>query len=163
MHMRSTLLPLLLSLACTGGSFAQTGPASRAGAATRPVARYLEQERALEEALTRHDRAVAMNWLAGEFEVRSAAKPDSMDIDSWLRQELASKRHERLITDLAVREVDDLAVASFFLVGGNTLGAAVTTQFVVDIWRQSDSKLLARFISRSSNTKASPVRPTGRE
>jgi len=117
----------------------------------------------LEEALTKHDRAAATTWLAGDFEVRSATTSDSMDLDSWLRQELASKRHERLITDLAVREVDDLVVASFFLVGGNMPGAAVATQFVIDIWRQSDSKLLARFISRTPKTKAVPIRPTGRE
>jgi len=158
-----TLLPLLLSLACTGGSFAQTGPAPRADSATRPVARYLEQERALEEALTMHDRPAATNWLAGEFDVRSAAKPDSMDLDSWLRQELASTKGKRLVTGLAVREIDDLAIASFFLVGGNAPDAAGVTQFVVDIWRQSDSKLLARFINRTSNTKATPIRPTGRE
>jgi len=161
-------LALSLTLLFVSGALAQADPTRRVpdqaqGAATRSVARYLDQERALEESLSRHDRSAVTRWLADDFEARSAASPDTADLNTWLRREFASKRHERLISDLAVREVDGLAVVSFLLYGGSARSSAEATQYVVDLWRQSENKLLARFIDRSSSAPPAPVRPSGRE
>ena len=135
------------------------------GMATRSVSKYLGLERALQEGLTDRKRASVRTLLADDFELRTAASPDVIAADEWLRRELASPEHDHLVQDLAVRELDDVAVVSFLLEPAHVrpAGRAVVTMFVVDVWRQSPSKLMSRYIVQPAAAPAPRARPTGRE
>ena len=135
------------------------------GMATRSVSKYLGLERALQEGLTDRKRASVRALLADDFELRTAASPDVIGVDEWLRRELAAAAHDRLVQDLAVRELDDVAVVSFLLepARARPAGRAVVTMFVVDVWRQSPSKLMSRYIVQPAAAPAPRARPTGRE
>lgn len=135
-----------------------------AGAATRSVSRYLDLERNLQEALAGRDRSAVKGLLAEDFEARTFSDADGLGADEWLRRETAAPARRR-VRELAVHEADDIAVASFILEGLKTPGAAsrASTLFVVDIWRQSTGKLLARYVDRPSRPPVLPDRPSGKE
>jgi hypothetical protein len=133
------------------------------GMATRSVSRYLGLERRLQDALAGHDRAGVLALLADEFELRTAAGPETTGADDWLRHEFASPQPEGLVRDLSVREADDLAIVSFLLDRGRAGRAASSTWFVVDVWRQSTQRLLSRSMARASGAPRRPGRPNGRE
>jgi hypothetical protein len=103
--------------------------------------------------------------LADDFDVRVAASPDALDADTWLRREWALPPRERMVRDLSVREFDDLAVVSFLLdaVPSQRAGSVGATLFVVDVWRQSSGRLLARHVERPFAVPPRPPRPSGRE
>ncbi len=135
------------------------------GMATRSVAKYLDLERALQEGLARRDRNSVVGLLADDFEVRTAATPDAIAGDEWLRREFASSARDRIVRDLSVREFDDLAIVSFLLdrAKGPRAAGAGATLFVVDVWRQSSARLLTRYVEHPANPPPVPSRPTGRE
>lgn len=126
-------------------------------AATRSVARYLDQERALIDALARRDKVAAGNLLAEDFVARSAADADVLEGGDWLKRTLRAPRAS-LVRNLTVREADDLAVVSFLL----DHPGAKYSDFVVDLWRQSSGRLLSRSTSRAANAPARPPKPDGR-
>ncbi|MGZ5252582.1 MAG: nuclear transport factor 2 family protein [Caldimonas sp.] len=139
-------------------------PGMRAGGmATRSVSRYLGLERSLQEALAGRDRAGVTALLADDFVLRTSAGPDVESADDWLRRELASAQREGLVRDLSVREADDVAIVSFLLDRGPAGRPATATWFVVDVWRQSTQRLLARSMTRAAAAPRRPGRPTGRE
>ena len=142
---------------------ARGGPV--AGMATRSVSKYLNLERALQEGLIDRNRASVRALLADDFELRTAASPDVISADDWLRRDLGSPAHDRILRDLAVRELDDVAVVSFLLEPAHARPRArvVVTMFVVDVWRQSSSKLMSRYIAQPTVAPARRARPTGRE
>jgi hypothetical protein len=138
------------------------GPA--AGAATRPVARYLGLEQGLQAALAAKDRAAVDKLLADDFEARSASAADPLARDEWLRGEFAHARRTR-VRQFSLREVDDLAVASFLLEDVKADGSSAHGRvlFVVDVWRQSTGRLLIRNLDQPAHPPALPDRPSGRQ
>jgi hypothetical protein len=142
-------------------AFAQPGGGPVRGTATRSVSLYLERERALAAAIDRHDRAAVESLLAADFTARSPAGPDVLNREPWLRSALSGRARESRVRDLAVKEEGDVAVVSFLLDSGEGRGA--TTQFVVDVWKSSAGKLLARHVASGAGAPPPPRRPTGRE
>jgi len=67
------------------------------------------------------------------------------------------------VRDLAVRELGDVAVVSFFLDHAAARATATATLYVVDVWRQADGRLTARYESQPTHPVAAPTRPRGRE
>jgi hypothetical protein len=135
------------------------------GMATRSVSKYLDLERRFQEALTNGDRKSVQSLLADDFEIRTLPSADSIGADEWLRRELGSHRHDGIVRDLGVREIDDVAVVSFLFEPAPAKGTAhsAPTLFVVDVWRQSSGKLLARYVDRPANPPPRQSRPSGRE
>jgi hypothetical protein len=132
------------------------------GLATRSVSHYLDLERGLLDDLANRDRAAATARLADDFASRTPDSDEVHSADSWLQQELAAPRG-RLVRDLSVREADDLAIVSFLLDRAPDGRRAASTWFVVDVWRRSTDRLVARSISRPVSTPPRPERPTGKE
>jgi hypothetical protein len=131
------------------------------GLATRSVSHYLDLERGLLDDLARRDRAAVQGRLAEDFASRS---PDSDEVhaaEDWLTKEFAAPPG-RVVRDLSVREADDLAIVSFLL-DRTPVGRGASTWFVVDVWRRSTDRLIARSISRPAAAPPRPNRPTGKE
>lgn len=157
---------LLLGVFCAVGlapaaGLAQPGGGPMRGTATRSVSLYLERERALASAIDRRDRTTAEGLLADDFSVRSPAGPDTLDREAWLRGVLGGPARDSRVRDLAVMEEGDVAVVSFLLDSGD--GRRATTQFVVDVWKASTGRLLARHVSAGTGAAPPTRRPTGRE
>lgn len=150
----------MLAAACTVAGAMPEGPPPGArgagGLATRDVSEYLRLERDLEDAIASHDPGSIDRLVDASFEWRSGATPDPVSRDDWLRAERATARHAARIRDLAVREEGELAIVSFVRDGkdGST--------FVVDVWRRSPQRLVARYAARPAPGPA-PKRPSGRE
>ena len=169
-HRSLTLSMLALCLAIAPAA-AQPGPTAGvrggpvAGMATRSVSKYLGLERSLEEGLAKRDRASVRALLADDFELRTGASPDAVAAGDWLRRELTSAGQDRIVQDLGVRELDDIAVVSFLLepAQARPRTRANGTMFVVDVWRQSSSKLISRYIEQPAVAPAQRHRPSGRE
>jgi hypothetical protein len=141
---------------------AQPARGAGGGLATRSVAHYLDLERGLLDSLARRDRAAVLARLADDFASRT---PDSGEVgsaDDWLQKEFSAPRG-RLVRDLSVREADDIAIVSFLLDRAPDGRRAASTWFVVDAWRRSTDRLLARSISRPIGAPLAPGRPTGKE
>lgn len=101
--------------------------------------------------------------LADDFVLRTSASTDVESVDDWLRREFALTYPGGLVRDLSVREADDLAIVSFLLDRGPEGRPATSTWFVVDVWRQSTQRLLARSVARAAGAPRRPGRPTGKE
>ncbi|HWY24159.1 MAG TPA: nuclear transport factor 2 family protein [Nevskia sp.] len=136
-----------------GAALAQDpAPAARgamAGTATRSVAQYTDLEQTLLEALRDHDRAAAQAKLAEDFELREPDGADAISGADWLDHWMGGTLSTFRIQDLAVREFGDFASVSFLQHSrGRIAGAALPAfTYVVDVWRQSDHKLLVRYVS----------------
>jgi hypothetical protein len=140
---------------------AQPSRGAVGGLATRSVSHYLDLERGLLNDLARRDRAAVQGRLAEDFASRS---PDSDEVhaaEDWLTKEFAAPPG-RLVRDLSVREADDLAIVSFLL-DRTPVGRGASTWFVVDVWRRSTDRLIARSISRPAAAPPRPSRPSGKE
>ena len=138
------------------------GPA--ASAATRSVARYLDLEHALQDALAARDKGAVQNLLSDDFEVRTADGPDALQKEEWLRAEFTHARRNR-VRQFSLREFDDVAVASFLLQSVKPDGSAARgpTLFVVDVWRQSTGKLQVRYTDQPAHPPSLNDRPSGRQ
>jgi len=130
--------------------------------ATRSVAHYLDLERALAAALREHRRDAAARMLAPEFELRSAESLDAVAAPAWLDAQMRARATAAVVRDLAVHELGDLAVVSFFLDGAPGRRAA-TTLYVVDVWKQADARLSARYEAQPAHPVPAPTLPRGRE
>ena len=139
------------------------GSAPAPATATRAVAHYLDLERALAAALREHRREAAAQMLAPEFEARSGEALDAIGARAWLDAQLRARTTPTVVRDLAVRELGDLAVVSFFVDAAPVRGAGTTTLYVVDIWRESDARLMARYEAQPAHPLRAPARPRGRE
>ncbi len=131
--------------------------------ATRSVSRYLGLERGLQDALAERNRAGVIALLADDFVLRTSARADVESVDDWLRREFAAAPTGGLVRDLSVREADDVSIVSFLLDRGPEGRPATSTWFVVDVWRQSTQRLLARSMTRAAAVPRRPSRPNGRE
>jgi hypothetical protein len=166
MPMRHAMLRRVLLAGCcalslvSAATFAQPGGPMR-GAATRSVSLYLGRERALAAAVDQRDRAAVEALIDDDFSARSPGSPDDLDREPWLRAMLGGHAGRTQVRDLSVREEGDVAVVSFLLDTGT--GHAAKTQFVVDVWRSSAGKLLARYVAAGTGAPPPTGRPTGRE
>lgn len=164
MRLRNFALSCLVGFVWAGAAVAQIAAATPgAGAATRDVAQYLNLERALQDALARHDRAAVLASLAQDFAVRASPNVDNADASAWLQLEFAASTDARLPRDLSVRKVNGLAVVSFYLQEAKPTARPRATAFVVDLWREADTKLLARISSPARGLRPMSVRPSGRD
>ena len=129
--------------------------------ATRSVSHYLDLERALAEALQDRRRDAVVPMLAPDFETRSAQALDAVaGVEGLVAQVLPGSAAPR-VRDLAVRELGDVAVVSFFL--DRASHGPHSTLYVIDVWQQSAGKLAARYVSEPVRPLPAPTRPRGRE
>lgn len=133
--------------------------------ATRSVSNYLMLERKLFHALDAGHRDAVAGMLDDGFGVRAATAQDEMATADWLKSESGDTNITSIVRDLAVREFDDVAVVSFLLDRRRNTKAksVVATHFIVDVWRQSTRRLMARYVARPDRSAPPPSRPTGRE
>jgi hypothetical protein len=163
---RPLLTTLLVLLPLCAQAQSGLPPGVRGAAAPRNVAAYLDLERALVDALDAGNRDAAARLLADDFEVRSATTgSDAMPATDWLREELRTRAQAGLVREMSVREFEDIAIVTFLLDRRDVRSGkgAVTTLYVVDVWRQSSHRLLVRYVSRPSRFIPDPGRPSGRE
>ncbi|MBZ5567002.1 MAG: nuclear transport factor 2 family protein [Acidobacteriia bacterium] len=169
--MKRIITTVLLVLAQVSISSAQqTKPGAPAGSriptATRLVVTFHDLERQLTIALRKNDAATLDRLLAGEFEVWTPQPPgEPVPRADWLQQRRSVGVPEAFsIRQMAVRGLDDHAVASFVLIEG--AGARQTAQFVVDLWARSGGewKLTDRYASQVPPAPYSGERkPTGKD
>ncbi|KPF67457.1 hypothetical protein IP84_12995 [beta proteobacterium AAP99] len=134
---------------------AAQGAPGRVPLATRLVKLMSEQVAALDAAAERRDAAALDALLAPQFEERSSAQPGTpLPRDAWMAQ--TQGRAARGVTQMAVREAGELAIASYL---ATTATGAGTAQFVVDVWRRTDSgwQLLNRYVSQAGNAALNPA------
>ena len=171
MSLGQVIASLVVAVALTSGAAAQSrlppgvdGNAQPApAAATRAVAHYLDLERALAAALRERRRDAAAQMLAPEFEARTAGSLDAVDATAWLDAQLHARPTASVVRDLAVRELGEVDVVSFFLDRSAAQGGRPATLYVVDVWRQADGRLTARYEVQPTHPVAAPTRPRGRE
>jgi len=151
--MRTATAVAAAILLCSAAAPAQdAAPAARgagAGMATRSVAQYTDLEQQLLQAQQDRDRTAAQQLLAEDFEVRGPEDADAIPGTQWLDRRMQDRPGSSRIQDLSVREFGDVATVSFLQHSqGGVGGAALPTfTYVVDVWRQSDHKLMLRYIS----------------
>lgn len=133
--------------------------------ATRSVSKYLQLERVMQEAIRDHNAAEVKRLLVEDFEVHAADNTDAVAMDAWMKSEMRGKITMVGVRDMSVRELDDIAIVSFFLDRSMTLKgkSANTTSYVIDVWRQSAGLLIARYVSNPQKPVSAPTRPSGRE
>ena len=154
-----------LTLVATAQSRLPPGVDGGGGAratATRSVAQYLDLERALADALRQGRRDAVLQMLAPDFELRSGETLDAIDASEWLAAEQRAGGTPTRVRDLAVRELGEVAVVSFFL-DPEPSGGKRRTLYVIDVWRQADHKLAVRYVSQPVHALQAPARPRGRE
>ena len=122
----------------------------------------------LVDALETRNRDAAARLLADDFELRSATTgSDATSATDWLQQELRTRAQAGMVREMSVREYEDIAVVTFLLDRRDARpgkgAVTVTTLYVVDVWRQSSHRLLARHVSRPSRFIPYAGRPSGRE
>ena len=170
MGMRSLLL-VVCALAAVQGAGAvppgQPGTGAAGGmAATRGVAKYLQLERGLQDAIEAHDLDAVKRLLADDFEARPAPGSDAIAADAWLASQMRSRRGDaRVVRELGLREFDDLALVSFESAPETTAGSPNrgAILFVLDVWRTSTGRLLLRYTDRERAVARPAERPSGRE
>jgi len=140
---------LLCSAAVPGQDTAPAARGTSAGMATRSVAQYTDLEQQLLQALHDHDRAAAQQLLAEDFEARGPEDADAIPGAQWLDRWMQGRPGDSRIQDLGVREFGDVATVSFLQHSQGGVGGAALPAFtyMVDVWRQSDHKLLVRYVS----------------
>jgi hypothetical protein len=129
--------------------------------ATRSVSHYLDLERALADALQEGRRDSVAPMLAPDFEARSAQALDSVAGIDGIAANVLTGSAAPQVRDLAVRELGDVAIVSFFL--DRAPRGPHATLYVVDVWQQQAGKLTARYVSEPVRPVAAPAHPRGRE
>jgi hypothetical protein len=118
---------------------------SRVVTVTRLVKIFLDQESRLLDALEKRDRAALEGLLGDDFEMRVGASPGTpIPRAEWLNAALAADAPDvsaYLVEQMAVHEIDELAIASFLLQAADPgRKGAPPSVFVVDTWdRDGDS------------------------
>lgn len=138
---------------------------AESGSATRTVSKYLILERQLQVALFQsHDHDV-MQFVDDGFSVRSQMAVDPLGLNTWMNNPKNVAERAGQIRNLQAQEFDDLVVVSFVLdpKRPSTKKAGLGSVFIVDVWRNSSSKLLNRQVGILDNHASSLQRPDGRE
>jgi hypothetical protein len=167
---KKAITAFLLVLAYAPISSAQqTKPGAPAGTrvptATRLVVTFHDLERQLTIAAQKNDQSTLNRLLANEFEVWTPAPPgDPVPRAAWLTHKTPGAPDAFSIRQMAVRALDDHAVASFVLIEGT--GARQAAEFIVDVWSRSGGewKLTDRYTSPVPAALFSGDRkPTGKD
>ena len=169
--MKTAMMAVLLVLTQVSISSAQrTKPGAPAGSrihtATRLVVTFHDLERQLTIALRQNDAATLDRLLASKFEVWTPQPPgEPIPRAVWVQERQSAGVPEAFsIQQMAVRALDEHAVASFVLIEGAP--ARQTAQFVVDLWARSGGewKLTDRYTSPAPPAPYSGERkPTGKD
>jgi hypothetical protein len=141
MHMsrRNVVLATAASLGlATAASWAQP-TRSRVVTVTRLVKIFLDQESRMLDALEKRDRTALEGLLADDFEMRVGTHPGApIPRAEWLNAALAVDAPDvsaYLVEQMAVHEIDRLAIASFLLQAADPgRKGAPPPVFVVDTW-----------------------------
>jgi hypothetical protein len=155
---------LLLCAAAAAQDSAPAAHGAAGGLATRSVAQYTDLEQQLLQALRDHDRAAAQLLLAEDFEVRGPEGADAIAGAQWLDHSMQARPGGSRIQDLDAREFGDVATVSYLLhrKGRGAGAASPAFAYVVDVWRQSDHKLLLRYVSTPARHAAAAQGPDRR-
>jgi len=137
-------ITLLLSMPAICQEMVLIPPELSAHTVTRDVTEYTAREQAL-IAIIGDKENQQMPLLADDFEVWSDKSRDWQSKDDWLKT--ARQQTNFNIRNLSVRQMDDFAIVNFLLETTDRQDKKRSTQFVVDIWRQSTNKLSVRYIS----------------
>ncbi len=149
----------------------QPGDARAAGRVplmTRLVKVLGEAELKLDAAARAGDSVVLESMLAEDFELRRSGRPDvPVPREDWLAASRISAAAEATFDSMAVREIGDLAIASFLLRRAGE-GAESGARFVVDVWRDQGNGhwvLLVRYESgaKDQSPESTDARPDGRQ
>lgn len=102
--------------------------------------KYLQSERALEQWFSTGMANKVQQQLSDDF---SAHIPPDEELGQkpWIERQIAQSRTPWAVTNLQASLQDDICVVSFLRIQPQTR----KWQFIVDIWRESSQKLLARF------------------
>jgi ketosteroid isomerase-like protein len=167
--MKAVLIAMLL---CAVGAVAQDQPPTggqpsggRIETATRGVVRYKGLENAIIQAEQNKDAEALKRFIADDFEVRSAEQNEPIPREVWEQQAESASLNWFQIRNVAVHEFGDTAIVSFLLDRrGMANGKAVApTVFVVDVWRQREGKLAARYVSIPLHPAGAQLAPTGKQ
>lgn len=133
--------------------------------ATRSVSKYLALERALLAAFAAQDKDAANQILDPEFELRSASEPQAITADDFISNAFQKVHSAGLIRDLNVFETDGVSIVSFILDSrhGKARSKKIQSLFIVDVWKNSDGKLLIRYQDIPAHQIHASERPDGRE
>ena len=127
----------LLAAALAAAAAARAAGGPNLQHATRQGQAVGQLEQALLDAQRSQDRTALEQLLSEDFLMIVAQAPDQpVDRDDWLDASLRAGAWD--LRDLAVRNVGDVALASFVLVPANGRAAPVPV-FVVDAWRRAGS------------------------
>jgi hypothetical protein len=149
-------------LAASAGAIPPAG-APPGGAATRAVVEYSALEGRFLDGIAHRDRAALEALIAEDFAAFTPAVPDPIDRPAFIDAELARGTAARIYA-LAVLERGDLDLVSYLVrrepgAGGRP---AARTDYVVDVWRRADHRLLTRYRSQPRRAPPPPSVPSGR-
>jgi hypothetical protein len=139
---RSFVLATAASLGLSAAASWAQPTRSHVVTVTRLVKIFLDQESRLLDALERRDRAALEGLLADDFEMRVGASPGApIPRNEWLNAALATDAPDvsaYLVEQMAVHEIDKLAIASFQLQAAEPgRKGAPPPVFVVDTWERA--------------------------
>jgi hypothetical protein len=123
-------------------------PSGARGTLTRSADHYKGLETDLLEAQQDKNKEAVARLVSDDFEIWSAehdsATPRRVWEQGWMRGNISWFR----IRNISVREFGDLAIVSFLLDRRGQAGnAPLPATYVIDVWNQSASKLVVRYVS----------------
>lgn len=144
-----------VSAAETAGD--QPPPRQRVVTMTRFVKIFNDHEYDLIDAVRAGDKGNLDRLVAAEFEQRNAATPAvPVPRDDWLQANELKAPGQAFVTELAVHERGELAIASF------RLKLKDSDLFIVDVWRRKGAdafELVTRYASPIPGTGAPAPKP----
>ncbi|WP_374568929.1 hypothetical protein [Ideonella sp.] len=160
----ATASALLLSSAAVSAAEPagdQPPPRQRVVTMTRFVKIFNDHEYDLIDAVRAGDKGNLDRLVAADFEQRNAASPAvPVPRDDWMAANELKAPGQALVTELAVHDRGELAIASF------RLKLKDRDLFIVDVWRRKGAdafELLTRYASPIAGTgNPPPVAPTGK-
>jgi hypothetical protein len=127
-------------------------PARRVVTMTRFMKIFSQHEYDLIDAVRGGDKAMLDRLLPEEFEQRNAASPGSpVPRDEWLKANELQGNGPALVSELAVHDRGELAIASF------RLKLKERELFIVDVWRRKGAdayELLTRYAAPAAPAPA---------
>ncbi len=152
----------LFSAAASAAESAEAPPPrQRVVTMTRFMKVFSEHEYNLIDAVRAGDRAMLDRLLPEDFEQRNAASPGSpVPRAEWLQANELKAPGQALISELAVHDRGELAIASF------RLKLAERELFIVDVWRRKGAdayELLTRYAAPVPGRAPAPAKPDTRQ
>ena len=121
------------------------------------VKQYGELEAQLQQALVEKNKKKIEEFVAVDFAALSASSPSgAISRTAWIA--LSNKKGKQKISQLTVRELNNVQIVSFLLTTGKL--SAQKTYLLIDVWKvEADNKriLKARYITGGKRQKAKKV------